>query len=175
MKVLIFQQFEIHYKKKDLCGMLVCVCKVIKAIRYNVHKKRTNPSGFIVLKGEKKISLGLPLRIERTKGKQEVRNLLRFCNSEDQQHEVIPLRTKLWPQEQAKPPMVGLGLKVRETAGELTAHHKYGLLAQTTDGRTAWTDGERLVLHSGIMWPQTANGNCGSHRPRLFSAQNQKV
>lgn len=77
--------------------MLVCVCKGIKAIRYNVQKKRTNPSGFIVLKGEKNISLRLPLRIERTKGKQEVRNLLRFCNSEDQEHEVIPLRTKLWP------------------------------------------------------------------------------
>lgn len=59
-----------------------------------------------------------------------------------------------------KTPMAGLGLNMSEAASELPIN-KQSLLAEATDGIAAWTDGERLVLHSGIMGPQRANGSCG--------------
>lgn len=70
-----------------------------------------------------------------------------------------------------KTPMAGLGLNMREAAREVPIN-KQSLLAEATYGIAAWTDDERPELHSGIMGPQRANGSCGGHRLRLFSAQN---
>lgn len=66
-------------------------------------------------------------------------------------------------------PVARLGLKVSEAA-RLRLIHKWSLLAWATDGSTAWTDGETIASRGHLVAPRP-NGDSGSHRLRLFSAQ----